>query len=110
MINILNIKEIKEKLSIKDDINYSFQKIEEFCSIANLKIVKASPNFFIAKDKNVEEHLKSMVGTMDNITIFYQDNNKRHPSYNYFSFLCIQTSDIVELKKMLKICKLKAFL
>jgi hypothetical protein len=88
--------------------------IKEACKILGIKSIQNSKIFVKrANYSSVEEGLKDTLlrsFSITSYTIFYQDLNRNHPNYDYYSIVGFASNDLVDIKKIMKIHKLKAFI
>lgn len=107
-MQFFSIENINDQFNIHDT-EFSIDFIRKCCDIANVKVVVSSTNFFIPKKVTIGEYLVQNAGR-GNTTFFYERINKIHAKYDYYSMIGIVTTDMLEIKKIFKIHKMKAFL
>lgn len=113
-IRMVHIDQIPGMLDATKKLNVSLLK--EGCRICNIPFVgggivfcKASPNPDIELD-NLKIAMVKMLGSKGEYVFTYFKEERNHPTLAYYSILGIRGDDVLQLKKALKIHKLKAFL
>lgn len=114
MITLISLGESDHKIltsKSKDNITI----IQEACKILDINCI-CSNKIFVDKTsyidsspidelkKNIEKNFSS------NYTFFYINLNRNHPRYDYYSIFGFSSIKEDDMKKILKIHKLKAFL
>lgn len=109
MSDIVNLESFREYLNINDSEKINFAMIKEFCKIAEIKFYDYK-NVFVKKGTVEEEveRLQALLGRPSS-TVAYKNMYVNHPDYSYYQYFVIQGT-LLDLKKVLKISKLKAFL
>ena len=109
MSDIINLEGLKEYLNINESEKINFALIKEFCKIAEIKFYDCK-NVFVKKGTVEEEvaRLQALVGRTG-ATVAYKNMYVNHPTYSYYQYFVFQGT-LLDLRKVLKISKLKAFL
>jgi DNA-directed RNA polymerase delta subunit len=109
MSDIVNLESLREFLNINESEKINFAMIKEFCKVADIRFCD-SKNVFVKKGTVEEEaqRLQALVGRTGS-TVAYKNMYVNHPIYSYYQYFVIDGS-LLDLKKVLKISKLKAFL
>jgi len=90
--------------------------IQEACQILNITCMVNNKCFVDKKsyiDSDKMEELRKVVERSfgdQNYTFFYNDLNRNHPRYDYYGIVGFYSLKEDDMKKILKIHKLKAFL
>lgn len=93
----------------------SVSLLKKGCEILNIPFVGGGTYFFNKNTPEKEmEHLKinlaKELNTKNEYIIAYSKELKPHPYLAFYKVIAIRSSDILDLKKALKVHKLKAFL
>lgn len=108
MSDMVDLESLREFLNTNAE-KINFALIQEFCKIAGIKFYDCK-NVFVRRG-TVEEELQllqSLVGRTGS-TVAYKSMHVNHQDYSYYQYFVIQGT-LLDLKKVLKITKLKAFL
>jgi hypothetical protein len=113
VVQILSAEEVRKLM------NYEFEKVEinlikEGCDMINIWCSKPYIHFVKKTSSQEEDELAireilARQGEGPNIVVF-SDLDKNHPRFSYYRTITIHSSDLLDLKKALKVHKLKAFL
>lgn len=113
-IKMVPIDEIPGMLDVTKKFNVSLLK--EGCRICDIPFVgggivfcKSDFNPDIELD-NLKQAMVKMLGSKGEYVFTYFKEERNHPTLSYYSILGIRGDDVLQLKKALKIHKLKAFL
>lgn len=113
-IKMVHIDQIPGMLDATKKLNVSLLK--EGCRICDIPFVgggivfcKASIDPDIELD-NLKQAMTKMLGDKGEYVFTYFKEERGHPTLAYYSILGIRGDDVLQLKKALKIHKLKAFL
>ena len=116
MITLVSIEsEDAQKLLEKKD-RISLPLIEEACKILEIKYISVGNVFIDKKETDQTTALKNEIDKSlsdkinINYTIFYCNLNRNHPRYEYYNLIGVSSNQVVDIKKIMKIHKLKAFL
>ena len=113
-IQLVHIDEMPGVLGSSKKFNVSLLK--EGCRICEIQFVgsgivfcNASPNPDVEL-ANLRRAVENMLSRNVPYVFTYFKEERNHPTLSYYSILGIRSGDILDLKKALKIHKLKAFL
>jgi hypothetical protein len=128
MITYVDAQDVKHFLDT--DYNVSLSLIKEGCKILSIPYIGGGTMLFQKyqpeKDKIIllnhqhgnphDNQLELMKNQLEkqlsnkNYVVMYSKLNKFHPNFCYYNIIAISSSSVDDLKKVLKINKLKAFL
>lgn len=115
MICLVNIdSEIAVQLLELEKANLGL--IEEACKILNIKLITKGSNMFVSKllydnkEDGLKDILQKSILGLNSCTFFYKELDRNHHIYYYYNVIGFVSDQLVDIKKILKIQKLKAFL
>lgn len=100
----------RSEVNLSEEINLSL--IKEGCRVCNIPYIGGG-TIFVNKNNNELDQLKIYIEKQlhsNNYVIMYSKLIKYHPQYSYYNIIAIRSSNINDLKKVIKIQKMKAFL
>lgn len=116
MINLVSLDTSDYLKLIQPSNKKGLTIVQEACQMLDIRCIFNNKTFVDKKsylDSNKIEGLRKTLERSfgdENYTIFYHELNRNHPRYDYYNiigFLSLKEDDI---KKILKVHKLKAFL
>jgi hypothetical protein len=101
-------------------LNYEFKNLDVPLIKKGCEIIKApyigGGTFWVKRTDNAEEEeavkeaiAKEIWSSVKAIVVYYK-LDRNHPRYSYYQAIAIRSEDLLDLKKAMKIHKLKAFL
>lgn len=110
---VVPITEVASFLEVYQTIDISLLK--KGCEMCNISFMGHGTYFFQASTpeeemKHLEKQLTSELNLGTEFVIAYAKELKPHPTLVFYKVIAIHSNDILDLKKALKVNKLKAFL
>jgi hypothetical protein len=111
------LSEASELLDLDYDIkDLNIPLIKKGCELMKISY-RGGGVFIVKRNDNLSEEalsakniIEKNFGNYDNLIVVSIKLEKNHPGYSYYNAICINSSDIMDLKKALKVHKLKAFI